>query len=59
LASRRNHLFLIGLLIAALIGVLMLGLPSSPIHKELRKGLDLQGGLEVVLQAQPTRGHKI
>ena len=29
--------------------------PGSPIHKELRKGLDLQGGLEVVLQAQPPR----
>ena len=59
MASRRNHLFLIGLLIAALIGVALLAIPGSPVHKELRKGLDLQGGLEVVLQAQPPRGHKI
>jgi SecD/SecF fusion protein len=59
LASRRNHLVLIGLLLAALVGVVLLGLPGSPIHKELRKGLDLQGGLEVVLEAQPPRGHEL
>ena len=41
----------------ALGGVVLLGLPGSPIHKSLRKGLDLQGGLEVVLQAQPPKGH--
>jgi SecD/SecF fusion protein len=59
LASRRNHLFLIGLLVAALVGVALLAIPGSPAHKPLRKGLDLQGGLEVVLQAQPPRGHEI
>src|SRR5438270_11645797 len=42
---------------AALAGVVLLALPSSPAHKSLRKGLDLQGGLEVVLQAQPPKGH--
>src|SRR5437868_15381781 len=42
---------------AALAGVVLLALPSSPAHKSLREGLDLQGGLEVVLQAQPPRGH--
>ena len=36
---------------------LTLGVPGSPFHKSIRKGLDLQGGLEVVLQAQPPRGH--
>ena len=59
MASRRNHLILIGLLIAALVGVALLAVPGSPIHKQLRKGLDLQGGLEVVLQAQPPRGHEL
>jgi SecD/SecF fusion protein len=57
LASRRSHLFLLALLLAALAGVALLAVPSSPFHKTLRKGLDLQGGLEVVLQAQPPRGH--
>jgi SecD/SecF fusion protein len=57
LASRRSHLVLVGLLIAALACVALLGVPGSPFHKTLRKGLDLQGGLEVVLQAQPPKGH--
>ncbi len=59
LASRRNHLTLIGLLLAALVGVALLAFPGSPIHHELRKGLDLQGGLEVVLEARPERGHEL
>ncbi len=59
MSSRRNHLLLIGLLVAALVGVALLAVPSSPFHKELRKGLDLQGGLEVVLEAQPPRGHTL
>ena len=55
-SSRRSHLTLIGLILLALVGVGMLGYPSSPWHRSLRQGLDLQGGLEVVLQAQPPRG---
>jgi SecD/SecF fusion protein len=59
LASRRSHLTLVALLLAALVGVFFIGWSGSPVHKELRQGLDLQGGLEVVLQAQPPRGHKL
>ena len=50
---------LIGLLVVALVGVALLAVPGSPFHRDLRKGLDLQGGLEVVLEAQPPRGHKL
>jgi SecD/SecF fusion protein len=57
LASRRSHLTLVALLLAALVGVFLIGWSGSPIHRQLRQGLDLQGGLEVVLQAQPPRGH--
>jgi SecD/SecF fusion protein len=57
LASRRSHLTLIALLIAALAGVALLAYPGSPMHRSLRKGLDLQGGLEVVLQAQKQKNH--
>ena len=57
MASRRSHLTLVALLLAALVGVFFIGWSGSPIHKKLREGLDLQGGLEVVLQAQPPRGH--
>ena len=59
MASRRSHLTLIALLIAALVGVAFMAVPGSPIHKSLREGLDLQGGLEVVLQAKPPRGHTL
>jgi len=47
----------VALLVAALVGVFLIGWSGSPVHKSLREGLDLQGGLEVVLQAQPPRGH--
>ena len=45
------------LLSAALVGVFMLAWSGSPVHKKLLQGVDLQGGLEVVLQAKPPRGH--
>ncbi len=57
--DRRRHLILIGCILAALIGVAFLAVPSSPVHKKLTLGLDLQGGLEVVLKAEPPKGHKL
>ncbi len=44
---------------AAVVGVALLGVPGSPAHKKTRLGLDLQGGLEVVLQAIPPKGQKV
>jgi SecD/SecF fusion protein len=51
--SRRNSFLVLGLLAAALVGVALLAIPASPIHKSATLGLDLQGGLEVTLQAVP------
>ena len=59
MASRRSHLILVGLLLVALVGVALLAVPGSPFKRDLRKGLDLQGGLEIVLEAQPPKGHKL
>jgi SecD/SecF fusion protein len=56
-ATRRSHLILVGLILAALAGVAALGIPGSPTHKKVTLGLDLQGGLEVVLKAKPPK-HK-
>ena len=56
MAERRSHLILVGLILAALVGVALLVIPGSPGHKKPTLGLDLQGGLEVVLRAQPPRG---
>jgi SecD/SecF fusion protein len=58
-ASRRSHLVLVGLIVLALVGTGLLAVPSSPFHRGVKKGLDLQGGLEVVLKAQPPPGHKL
>jgi SecD/SecF fusion protein len=55
-SSRRSHLILVGLIAATLLGVVALGVPGSPMHKKVTLGLDLQGGLEVVLKAVPPEG---
>ncbi|MBA2740879.1 MAG: protein translocase subunit SecD, partial [Actinobacteria bacterium] len=51
--NRRSSLFVVGFLVAALIGVALLAVPGSPVRQEPTLGLDLQGGLEVTLQAVP------
>ena len=59
MTNRRSHLILVALIVAALAGVAALVVPGSPAHKKAKLGLDLQGGLEVVLKAVPPRGHKL
>src|ERR671933_1337719 len=59
MTNRRSHLILLGLLLAALVGGALLAIPGSPAHKKVNLGLDLQGGLEVVLKAQPEKGQKL
>ncbi|MEK6273807.1 MAG: protein translocase subunit SecD [Actinomycetota bacterium] len=59
MAERRSHLILIGLILVALLGVAVLAIPGSPLHKSPTLGLDLQGGLEVVKKAVPEKGQKI
>ncbi|MBA2294556.1 MAG: protein translocase subunit SecD, partial [Actinobacteria bacterium] len=51
--NRRPHLTLVALIVAGLVGVGLLAVPGSPIHQGPTLGLDLQGGLEVTLQAVP------
>jgi SecD/SecF fusion protein len=59
LSNRRSHLVLVAALLIALAGVALLAIPGSPTHKKTTLGLDLQGGLEVVLKAVPPPGHKL
>ncbi|HEY6960397.1 MAG TPA: protein translocase subunit SecD [Gaiellaceae bacterium] len=59
MSSRRSNLILVLLIVLALVGVGLLAVPGSPFHRSVKKGLDLQGGLEVVLKAQPPKGHKL
>jgi SecD/SecF fusion protein len=58
-AERRSHLALVGLILAALAGAVLLMVPQSPIHRSPRLGLDLQGGLEVILKAVPPPGRQL
>jgi SecD/SecF fusion protein len=58
-SSRRSHLVLVTLIVLALVGVALLAVPGSPAHRGVKQGLDLQGGLEYVLKAQPPKGHKL
>jgi SecD/SecF fusion protein len=51
--SRRNSFVVLGLLAAALIAVALMAIPASPLHQKATLGLDLQGGLQVTLQAVP------
>jgi SecD/SecF fusion protein len=57
--DRRTYLILIGAIVAALVGAVLLAVPGSPIYKKPVLGLDLRGGLEVVLKAVPPKGHTL
>src|SRR6187551_1063800 len=57
--TRRAAFFVVGLVAAALVGVALLAVPGSPIHQKPTLGLDLQGGLEVTLQAVPPRDRQL
>jgi SecD/SecF fusion protein len=54
--TERRYLILIGAIFAAVVGAVLLAIPGSPIHQKPVLGLDLQGGLEVVLKAVPPKG---
>jgi SecD/SecF fusion protein len=51
--NRRTSVIFVGLLVAALVAVALLAIPGSPLQQKPTLGLDLQGGLEVTLQAVP------
>ena len=57
--ERRNYLLLIGLIVALAIGAALIAVPGSPLYKKPTLGLDLRGGLEVILKAVPKRGETI
>src|SRR2546423_1319073 len=57
--SSRRYVFLMGAILAAVVAALLLAVPGSPIHKKPTLGLDLRGGLEVVLKAVPPKGHAL
>ncbi len=57
--ERRSQLITLAAVLAVLVAVLVIIIPGSPLHKKPILGLDLQGGLEVVLEARPERGAQL
>jgi SecD/SecF fusion protein len=58
-SSRRAQLSLLVLILAALIGVAAIAVPASPFYQKPVLGLDLQGGLELTLEAVPPPGKEL
>ena len=59
MTDRRKYLLVMGVILLAVTGSLLFAVPGSPLYKKPVLGLDLQGGLEVVLRAQPGKNHKL
>ncbi|HXH96811.1 MAG TPA: hypothetical protein VNH40_06325, partial [Gaiellaceae bacterium] len=59
MSDRRKYLTLMGAILAAIVGAVLLAIPGSPIYRKPVLGLDLRGGLEVVLKAVPPKGHTL
>jgi SecD/SecF fusion protein len=57
--TRRAAAFVVALVAAALVGVGLLAIPGSPLEQKPTLGLDLQGGLEVTLQAVPPKDREL
>jgi len=57
--TRRAAFFVVAIVAAALVGVGLLAIPGSPLEQRPTLGLDLQGGLEVTLQAVPPRDREL
>jgi len=57
--TRRAAFLVVTLVVAALVGVGLLATPGSPLEQRPTLGLDLQGGLEVTLQAVPPRDREL
>jgi len=58
-SERRNYLLLMGAIGAALVGAVLLAVPGSPLYRKPTLGLDLRGGIEVVLRAIPEKGQHV
>ena len=59
MSARRSHLILLLLIAGTLAAVGLFASPQSPLYKSPTLGLDLKGGLQVVLQAKPEANRKV
>ena len=57
--THRRAIVVVAMVVAALVGVGLMIVPSSPFHQTPTLGLDLQGGLEITKQAVPPKGREL
>ena len=55
MSDRRRNIFVLLVVVGLLIASLAVILPSTPPEKETKLGLDLQGGVQLVYEARPTK----
>ena len=53
MTSRTRNLSILGVVVALLVLALLVILPGSPLSKDTKLGLDLEGGIELVYEARP------
>ena len=59
MSDPRKYLLLLCLILGGVAVVAYMAVPGSPGHKSPKQGLDLQGGLEVVLKAIPPKNQNV
>jgi SecD/SecF fusion protein len=54
MTSRTRNLSILGVVLVLLVLALLVILPGTPLSKDTRLGLDLEGGIELVYEGRPT-----
>ncbi len=54
MTSRTRNLSILGVVVVLLVLALMVILPGTPLSKDTKLGLDLEGGIELVYEGEPT-----
>src|SRR3954449_5737074 len=54
MTAKKRNITILGLVLLALVLALLVIIPSSPLSKPTRLGLDLKGGVELIYEGRPT-----
>ena len=54
MTSRTRNLTILGVVAALLVLALLVIVPGTPLSKDTKLGLDLEGGIELVYEGEPT-----
>ena len=54
MTSRTRNLTILGVVVTLLVLALLVIVPGSPLSRDTKLGLDLEGGIELVYEGRPT-----